>query len=185
MASAICPACDILLVEANSDSFANLGAAVNMAAGQNVGAISDGYGAKEFLGEADFQSYYNHPGIAITVSSGDNGYGVEFPAASRRVTAVGGTSLTRSSTTRGWSESVWSGAGSGCSAYIAKPAWQTDTGCANRTVADVSAVANPNTGVAVYDSYGSTEWRQLVRLRRYQRRRTDHRLRLCPVVRTL
>jgi subtilase family serine protease len=156
MASAICPACDILLVEANSNSFANLGAAVNTAAGQNVGAISNSYGAKEFLGETSFQSYYNHPGIAITVSSGDNGYGVEFPAASRRVTAVGGTSLTRSSTTRGWSESVWSGAGSGCSAYIAKPAWQTDTGCANRTVADVSAVANPNTGVAVYDSYGST-----------------------------
>ena len=184
MASAICPACDILLVEANSNSFANLGAAVNMAAGQNVGAISNSYGAKEFLGETTFRSYYNHPGIAITVSSGDNGYGVEFPAASRRVTAVGGTSLTRSSTTRGWSESVWSGAGSGCSAYIAKPAWQTDTGCANRTVADVSAVANPNTGVAVYDSYGSTRaGAQLVRLRRYQRRRTDHRLRLCPVVR--
>jgi subtilase family serine protease len=51
---------------------------------------------------------------------------------------------------------VWSGAGSGCSAYIAKPSWQTDKACANRTVADVSAVADPNTGVAVYDSYGST-----------------------------
>ena len=89
------------------------------------------------------------------MSSGDSGYGVQFPAASRYVTAVGGTSLTRS-TTGAWSESVWSGAGSGCSAYIAKPSWQTDKGCANRTVADVSAVANPNTGVAVYDSYGST-----------------------------
>ena len=157
MASAICPACNILLVEANSNSLVNLGAAVNTAAQQNVSSISNSYGANEFLGETSFQSYYNHPGIAITVSSGDNGYGVEWPAASRFVTAVGGTSLTRNTTTaRGWSESVWSGAGSGCSAYIAKPAWQTDKACANRTVADVSAVANPNTGVAVYDSYGST-----------------------------
>jgi subtilase family serine protease len=157
MASAICPACNILLVEANSNSFANLGAAVNTAAAQQgVNSISNSYGANEFLGETIFQSYYNHPHIAVTVSSGDSGYGVEFPAASNFVTAVGGTSLSRSSTARGWSESVWSGAGSGCSAYIAKPSWQTDTACANRTVADVSAVANPNTGVAVYDSYGST-----------------------------
>src|SRR5829696_3713783 len=157
MASAICPACNILLVEANSNSFANLGAAVNTAAAQQgVNSISNSYGANEFLGETSFQSYYNHPHIAVTVSSGDSGYGVEFPAASNFVTAVGGTSLSRSSTARGWSESVWSGAGSGCSAYIAKPSWQTDTACANRTVADVSAVANPNTGVAVYDSYGST-----------------------------
>jgi subtilase family serine protease len=156
MASAICPACNILLVEANSNSFANLGAAVNTAAAQpGVNSISNSYGAKEFFFEETYESYYNHPRIAITVSSGDSGYGVQFPAASQYVTAVGGTSLTHS-TAGAWSESVWSGAGSGCSAYIAKPTWQTDKGCANRTVADVSAVANPNTGVAVYDSYGST-----------------------------
>ena len=157
MASAICPNCNILLVEANSNSFADLGAAVNTAAQQSVSSISNSYGGNEFIGEGSYQAPYNHPGIAITVSSGDSGYGVEFPAASKYVTAVGGTTLTSDSTTaRGWSESVWSGAGSGCSAYIAKPSWQTDKGCANRTVADVSAVANPNTGVAVYDSYGST-----------------------------
>ena len=156
MASAICPACNILLVEANSNSFANLGAAVNRAAAQSgVKSISNSYGAKEFFFEEPYQDYYNHPGIAVTVSSGDSGYGVQFPAASQYVTAVGGTSLTHS-TAGAWSESVWSGAGSGCSAYIAKPSWQKDKGCANRTVADVSAVANPNTGVAVYDSYGST-----------------------------
>ena len=158
MASAICPACNILLVEANSNSFNDLGAAVDTAAAQQgVNSISNSYGAKEFFFEEAYQDYYNHndKGIAITVSSGDSGYGVQFPAASRYVTAVGGTSLTHS-TAGAWSESVWSGAGSGCSAYIAKPTWQTDKGCANRTVADVSAVANPNTGVAVYDSYGST-----------------------------
>jgi|SRR5829696_10131243 len=156
MASAICPKCHILLVEANSSSLADLGAAVNKAANQGVNSISNSYGAKEFFFEGSYESYYNHPGIAITVSSGDSGYGVQFPAASQYVTAVGGTSLTHTSTARGWSESVWSGAGSGCSAYIAKPSWQTDTACGRRTVADVSAVANPNTGVAVYDSYGST-----------------------------
>src|SRR5215216_3339263 len=156
MASAICPSCNILLVEANSNSFNDLGAAVNTAAAQSgVKSISNSYGAKEFFFEEPYQDYYNHPGIAVTVSSGDSGYGVQFPAASQYVTAVGGTSLTHS-TAGAWSESVWSGAGSGCSAYIAKPSWQTDKGCANRTVADVSAVANPNTGVAVYDSYGST-----------------------------
>jgi subtilase family serine protease len=104
---------------------------------------------------------FAHLGIAITVSSGDGGYGVRYPAASRYVTAVGGTSLTRASNSRGWSESVWStssseGAGSGCSAYDAKPSWQADSGCSRRTVADVSAVVDPATGVAVY------RWRRCV-----------------------
>jgi subtilase family serine protease len=95
------------------------------------------------------------------VSSGDAGYGAEFPAASRYVTAVGGTHLVRDSSTRGWSETAWSGAGSGCSLYEPKPSWQHDAGCARRTVADVSAVADPNTGVAVYDSFryqGASGW---------------------------
>lgn len=153
MASAICPNCKILLVEASSNSFANLSAAVDEAAKLGANAISNSYGGSEYSGEVTDQSHYNHPGIAVTVSSGDNGYGVEFPAASQFVTAVGGTTLNRASNTRGWTETVWSGAGSGCSAYITKPTWQTDAGCAKRTVADVSAVADPNTGVAVYDTY--------------------------------
>jgi len=69
------------------------------------------------------------------------------------VLGVGGTSLVTSTSSRGWAESVWDGAGSGCSAYIDKPSLQTDPGCSNRTVADVSAVADPNTGVAVYSTY--------------------------------
>jgi subtilase family serine protease len=156
MASAVCPSCKILLVEADSNSLANLGAAVNQAAAQGATAVSNSYGAGEFFGETSYESYYNHSGVAVTVSSGDSGYGVEFPAASRYVVAVGGTSLTTSATARGWSESAWSGAGSGCSSQVAKPSWQTDSGCSRRTVADVSAVADPNTGVAVYDSYGSS-----------------------------
>jgi subtilase family serine protease len=152
MASAICPGCHILLVEAKSNSLVNLGIAVNRAASTaGVVAISNSYGASEFSSEASYQDYYNHPGKAVTVSSGDNGYGVEFPAASQYVTAVGGTSLTKSGNS--WSEKAWSGAGSGCSAYISKPSWQQDAGCSRRTVADVSAVADPNTGVSVYDTF--------------------------------
>jgi subtilase family serine protease len=152
MVSAACPHCKILLVEATSNANTNLYAAVDTAARLGATVISNSYGGGESSTETTDESHFNHPGIPITVSSGDSGYGVEFPAASRYVTAVGGTSLSHASNARGWSESVWSGAGSGCSAYEAKQAWQTDTGCARRTVADVSAVADPNTGVAVYDT---------------------------------
>lgn len=159
MASAVCPNCRIILVEAASSSFANLSAAVDTAARLGATEISNSYGGSEYSGEVSGQSHYNHPGIPVTVSSGDNGYGVEFPASSQYVTAVGGTALRRDATSsRGWSETAWSGAGSGCSAYISKPAWQTDTGCARRTVADVSAVADPNTGVAVYDTFRTGGW---------------------------
>jgi subtilase family serine protease len=155
MVSAACPQCHILLVEASSNSNANLYAAVDTAARLGANAISNSYGGSESSSDTSANSHFNHPGSAITVSSGDSGYGLEFPAASPYVTAVGGTTLTRASNARGWSESAWSGAGSGCSAYEAKPSWQTDSGCSRRTVADVSAVADPNSGVNVYDSYCS------------------------------
>ncbi len=155
MVSAICPNCHILLVEASSASFANLGTAVNTAVSLGANTVSNSYGGGESSGESSYASYYNHSGVVITASSGDGGYGVEVPAAYNTVVAVGGTSLSRSSNTRGWSETAWSGAGSGCSAYISKPSWQTDSGCSRRTVADVSAVADPNTGVSVYDTYGN------------------------------
>jgi hypothetical protein len=153
MVSAACPSCKILLVEAKSASFANLGTAVDTAAGwPGVVAVSNSYGGSD-AADSSYGKYYNHPGIAVTVSSGDNGYGVEYPASSQYVVAVGGTSLKRDSSQRGWTETAWSGAGSGCSAYNVKPAWQTSaTQCAKRAVADVSAVADPYTGVAVYDS---------------------------------
>ncbi|MFF7770676.1 peptidase S8 [Streptomyces massasporeus] len=161
MASAVCPNCHITLVEAKSASMANLGTAVNEAVSLGAKYVSNSYGGGESSSDATYDStYFNHPGVAITVSAGDAGYGAEYPAASKYVTAVGGTSLTASSTTRGWTESVWrtsstEGTGSGCSAYDTKPAWQTDTGCAKRMIADVSAVADPATGVSVYDTYGA------------------------------
>jgi subtilase family serine protease len=161
MASAVCPNCKILLVEANSNAFTDLAAAEDTAARLGASVISNSYGGSEFSQETSptYNSHFNHPGIPITVSSGDAGYGVEFPAASQYVTAVGGSSLTRAGSA--FTERAWSGAGSGCSAYVGKPAWQRDSGCARRTVADVSAVADPNTGVAVYDSYkyrGAAGW---------------------------
>jgi subtilase family serine protease len=154
MVSAICPKCHILLVEATSNSNANLYASENTAARLGATEISNSYGGSETSSDPSNNSFFNHPGIAITVSSGDSGYGVEFPAASPDVTAVGGTSLTRTSNSRGWTETAWSGAGSGCSAYEAEQVWQQSLtpGCTHRAVADVSAVADPNTGVNVYDS---------------------------------
>lgn len=157
MVSAICPTCHILYIGANSASFADLGTAVNTAVANGAKVVSNSYGGNESSNEVSvYGSYYNHPGVAITVSSGDNGYGAQSPAAFNTVTAVGGTSLTLNSNNTRKSETVWSGAGSGCSAYVSKPSWQHDAGCAKRTIADVAAVADPATGVAVYDSYGST-----------------------------
>ncbi len=162
MVSAICPNCKILLVEANSNRFSDLATAENTAASYpGVVAVSNSWGGSEFSSETAMDSNFNHAGVAITASAGDSGYGVEYPAASPFVTAVGGTTLNPASNTRGWTETVWSGTGSGCSAYESKPSWQTDSGCSNRTVADVAAVADPATGVAVYDSYsymGQSGW---------------------------
>jgi subtilase family serine protease len=166
MASAICPNCSIDLVEANSTSFSDLGTAANTAAGlPGVVAVSNSYGGSEFSGETT-DTDYDHPGVAVTVSAGDSGYGVEYPAASQYVTSVGGTALNPdSSVARGWTESVWGngtegtdgdGTGSGCSAYESKASWQdgvTDPLCGNRTVADVAADADPATGVTIYDTY--------------------------------
>src|SRR6266571_738327 len=139
IAHAICPNCKILLVEADSNSFANLGAAVDRAVIMGANVISNSYGAGEFSGETNLDFHYDHAGIPITFSSGDSGFGVEYPAASGFVTAVGGTTLQLNSDKTRANETVWSGSGSGCSAFEVKPSWQTDGGCANRTVADVSA----------------------------------------------
>ena len=157
MVSAVCPECKILLVEANSNSFTDLGAAVNQAAALGANAISNSYGtSSEFSSEKAYEAYYNHPQhrghrqqrrqrLRHIVSGR-----LEIRRRGRRA-----RDSSRIPPTRGWSESAWSKAGSGCSSLISKPSWQHDAGCSKRTVADVSAVADPKTGVAVYDSYGS------------------------------
>lgn len=158
-AHAMCPGCKILLVEASSNSFANLLVAEDYATA-HANVVSNSWGGGEFSSEtsSSYNGHFNRPGVPITVSSGDSGYGVEFPAASRYVTAVGGTTLNLNSDNTRASETAWRGSGSGCSLYEGKPSWQGDTGCTRRTVADVSADADPNTGAAVYDSYGYFGW---------------------------
>jgi subtilase family serine protease len=158
MVSAICPLCHIILVEANSPTFTDLGTAVNSAVRLGALFVSNSYGGGDSSSDTSLDTYYNHPGVAVTASAGDSGYGVEYPAASQYVTAVGGTSLTTATNARGWTETVWSGTGSGCSGFEPKPSWQHDSGCGHRTVADVAADANPGTGVAVYDSYTQGGW---------------------------
>lgn len=164
MVSAICPNCHIILVEATTSSTANLGTAVNEAVKLGATEISNSYGGPESTKDPTFDTkYFDHPGVAITASSGDSGYGVSYPAASQYVTAVGGTTLNRASNARGWSETAWSDAGAGCSADDAQPSWQAAVSnissvCGKRAVADVSADANPSTGVALYDSFGYGGW---------------------------
>jgi subtilase family serine protease len=164
MAAAICPKCHVYLVEAKSPTTANLGTGVNSAVSV-LGAkfVSNSYGGGQSSQDPTFDNlYYKHAGVAVVASAGDSGYGVSYPSASQYVTSAGGTSLTKSSTARGWSETVWSGTGSGCaSANEVKPTWQKDTGCTHRTDNDVAAVADPNTGVAVYDTYDQGGWLQV------------------------
>jgi hypothetical protein len=159
MVSAICPLCKIILVEANSASDANLYAAEDEAVALGAKYVSNSWGGGETSTQTSDDAHFNHTGVAITVSSGDDATGAEYPATSRYVTAVGGTSLRTSTSTRGWTETAWSDAGSGCSAFDTKPTWQTvTTGCTRRAESDVSAVADPNTGVAVYQTFGATGW---------------------------
>ena len=158
MVSAACPQCHILLVEATSAAQSNLGRAVNTAVRLGADAVSNSYGGAD-ASDSSYGRYYHHPGVAITVSAGDSGYGVSYPASSKWVTAVGGTTLHRSSRARrGFSESAWDSSGSGCSDRNTTT-WQdtTMTGCTGRAVADISVVADPATGVAVYDSLAFQE----------------------------
>ena len=152
--SAACPDCKILVVQARSASFADLGAAVTYAAGRKPAAISNSYGGSD-AADSTYGHYYDHPGIAVTASTGDDGYqGASYPASSSYVTAVGGTSLVRAAgTSRGWAESVWTGTGSGCSTLNAalRDAATFGTGCAKRAMADVAAASDPGKGgLAVY-----------------------------------
>jgi hypothetical protein len=170
MASAICPLCNIVLVEATNDSGTGLYVAENTAASM-AGYISNSWGGPESASDTSLDSSsFNHPGDVITASAGDSGYGVIYPAASPNVVSVGGTRLSTASNSRGWSESVWNtapgeGTGSGCSAVEPQPSWQTAlhlTGCSKRIDNDVAADADPNTGVATYDtSNGNGGWNEV------------------------
>jgi len=173
MASAICPLCNIVLVEANDDSSDGLYVA-QAAAAAKASYISNSWGGSESSSDPSTDNtYFKHAtGTVTTVSAGDSDYGVSYPATSPNVVSVGGTALSTASNSRGWTESVWNtttgseGTGSGCSAYEAQPAWQTSlglpSGCSKRVDNDVAADADPATGVAVYDTYnGDGGWNEV------------------------
>jgi len=168
MASSACQECHILLIDAEGETWDALSRAVDTAATLGAGEISNSYGLPEQTCEAECAEAapgYDHPGVMITVSSGDYGYdnylegaaSPSFPADQPDVVAVGGTSLKHAGAARGWSEAVWGeprlgvGSGSGCT-LDAKPAWQTDAGCGGRTDNDVAAVGACSTPVSVYNS---------------------------------
>jgi hypothetical protein len=175
--SATCPDCKIVVVQTKTNSFANLGQGVITASKQSgVVAISNSYGGSD-AADSTYGVYYNHPGIAVTASTGDNGYrGGSYPASSTYVTAVGGTTLKMSDTTR-VSETAWSGAGSGCSTYNAAVAASStfDTGCAKRAMADVSG-ARPEHRCSERVRADDLEELVVVAVRRHQRVRADHRV---------
>lgn len=171
MVSAVCPNCNILLVEANTNSNADLYAAESAAAitcGASV--VSNSWSGGEYASEVnDDINYFHHLGHPMTFASGDGDYPGGYPAAGQYVTAVGGTTLCIAGIVTGpctgtASETVWnngpgSGTGSLCSAYETQPAWQTTVlpkagVCATRVDNDVAAIGDPNTGVAVYDTFG-------------------------------
>jgi hypothetical protein len=165
--SATCPRCKILLVEANSSSLTDLVPAALTAGRLGADVISNGYGTTgEFSGEQQYEKSYRTLKVPFVVAAADYGYGngapligsISYPSASRFAVAVGGTTLTPSANDRGFTETVWANTTSGCSAYIAKPTWQHDRLCGKRTTADVAAVADPATGLAVYDTFGYDGW---------------------------
>lgn len=158
VASAVCPKCKIVVVEAASDSPDALLAAAKAAVAHGATVVSDSYSLAENASENDAAYAI---GVPFVFGAGDSGAGAQWPASSSHVISVGGTSLVRDGSARGWSETVWAATGGGCSAHIAKPAWQHDSGCATRTSNDIAAYADPNPGVAVYDSYLSSSpgWR--------------------------
>ncbi|MBC5800172.1 MAG: peptidase S8 [Candidatus Eremiobacteraeota bacterium] len=149
--SATCPQCKLMLVEAASGQIPDLAQSVDTAVASGANEVSNSYGVAEASDNVAYDSHYNHPGVAITAAAGDIGYGVQFPASSEYVTAVGGTSIQQIGN-NSVQEVAWPLSGSGCSQYIAKPSYQTDNLCKMRTVNDVAVVADPADGLAVYDS---------------------------------
>lgn len=158
MVSGVCPNCNILLVEGDTGRATDLGEAVDSAVALGATEVSNSYGYRGTpAGRMALAVHYDHPGVPITVSSGDDGYASppnEIPAVFPTVTAVGGTSLSAADNPRGFTETAWNGSGSVCAKYGAPVRWQTVPGCARRMISDVSAVGDPATGVTVYDTYG-------------------------------
>jgi len=157
-AHAIAPKAKILLVEATTPSGKNLLAAIDYAASRaDASAISMSWGGVEFPEEASMDSHFvSKSGAVFFASSGDDGAGVSWPAASVNVVAVGGTSLKLDAKNNVVSETAWAGSGGGVSAYEPQPAYQSGWGIAKaggmRAIPDVALNADPQNGFAIYKS---------------------------------
>jgi subtilase family serine protease len=153
-AHAIAPGAKILLVEASSNSFANLLAAEDYAKA-HAQYVSNSWGGSEFGGESSYDSHFAQSGVSFFVSSGDSGLPAQYPSASPNVISVGGTTLNFDSSGTFTTETGWSGSGGGCSVYETANSAQT-TGQVNcngrRATPDVSLDADPASGVSVYDT---------------------------------
>ena len=152
MVSASCPNCTIYLVEANSNGWSDLQTAEAEAVTLGATIITNSYS-----GSGANHNFFDTPNKTYLASAGDTGYGIADPADFKTVVSVGGTTLSPGPAPRHWTETIWNGSGAGCSTDP-KPSWQTDPGCTHRTANDVSADANPNTGVSEYDSYTYGGW---------------------------
>ncbi|MDP4143537.1 MAG: S53 family peptidase [Bacillota bacterium] len=165
-AHVVAPSANILLVVAKSASLTDLMTAEDYATSHGAVVVSNSWGASDFSASS-YETHFQHAGVVYTASTGDNGAGVEWPAASPNVLAVGGTTLNVDSTGTYLGESGWSGSGGGTSAYFSRPAYQnnwTSIVGSKRGNPDISWDADPNSGVAVYDttSYsGQTGWFQV------------------------
>lgn len=170
-AHALAPKANIVLVEANSASYSDLMTAVNYAKSiSGVSVVSMSWGGSEFSGETSYDSVFTtptgHQGVTFVASTGDSGRPGGYPAFSKNVVAVGGTRLTLGSGGTYASETGWSYSGGGISTVESKPTYQSSVtqSTTKRTIPDVSFDADPNSGVAVYDSYAngnSSPWEQI------------------------
>jgi len=169
VASAVCPRCKLLVVQSDDSSAMGLFTAQTAAAAARPAVISDSWGlptkATDDLSTAE--PFFDHPGIAQFVAAGDHGYndgapgggnGPLYPGTSAHVIGVGGTALVRAANGRGWNESAWSNGGSACSFSIPRPAYQTRSPCPFRASADISAVGDPATGLAIYNRAAAGGW---------------------------
>lgn len=154
-AHALAPSANIMLVVAKSNSTSNLVSAIDYATSHGAQVVSNSWGGSEFSSENTYDSHFQHTGVVYAASAGDSGAGAEWPAASPYVLSVGGTSLKTDSAGNYSSESAWSSSGGAKSAYEARPAYQnnwTSVVGSQRGIPDIAWDADPNTGVAVYDS---------------------------------
>nr|HEX4318507.1 Ig-like domain-containing protein [Kofleriaceae bacterium] len=150
MASAGCPLCKILVVQADDDMGDGLDIDNDTAASLGATVISNSWSIGEGFNTKTEEAHFTHSGISIFASTGDNGEGSKqygLPSTSTHVVAVGGTTLTLDpAAPRGWDEAAWSDGGSFCSSAFAQPTWQSSlvpsSVCANRATSDVSAVAD-------------------------------------------